>query len=283
MVEASCSMADDSSMIRHDPSMKLQNWTRPFTEVTFPLASGQVAGRERNLSKPSWPPWKSHSCAFNCWGVFPPFHPQPVVHPTEQFLLSSECAFRRARRVAGAVWIAIPMETSRSQNHCSLFSPAILKRYQSHPNFYQTHNETSRLHCPKGAWAWCWLPQCRTQVICRWNFFSILVTVFRGWRKSTMTRWRRLSRATTAPGSWYNSTSSRRKQRILYWILNNMSRSGYPLRFHQMLRLPGKVTLRHSDITNCCACHAKRLLWVTLLTFETSFCAEQQSWPSHVT
>ena len=49
-------------------------------------------------------------------------------------------------------------------------------------------------------------PVSRTQVICRWNFFSILVTVFRGWHKSTMIRWRRLSRAATAPGSWYNST-----------------------------------------------------------------------------
>ena len=49
-------------------------------------------------------------------------------------------------------------------------------------------------------------PVSRTQVTCRWNFFSILVTGFRGWHKSTMIRWRRLSRAATAPGSWYNST-----------------------------------------------------------------------------
>ena len=45
-----------------------------------------------------------------------------------------------------------------------------------------------------------------TQVICLWNFFSVLVTVFCGWHKSTMIRWRHLSRAATAPGSWYNST-----------------------------------------------------------------------------
>ena len=48
----------------------------------------------------------------------------------------------------------------------------------------------------------------RTLVICWKNFFSILVTVFRGWHRSTIIRCRRLSRAATAPGSWYSSTKA---------------------------------------------------------------------------
>ena len=42
-----------------------------------------------------------------------------------------------------------------NKNHCSPFSQAIsgIQVYQSHPNYSQTHNDTSRLHCPKGVWA----------------------------------------------------------------------------------------------------------------------------------
>ena len=83
----------------------------------------------------------------------------------------------------------------------------------------------------------------------------------------------------------------------------NISRSGYLPRFHQMVRLPRKVTLQDhqmlrlprkmthewcpshmkchlqcaeqqdspSNVTKYCACHAKWLSWVMSVTFETSF------------
>ena len=45
-VEAPFTMADDSRMIRpwseHDPSMKLQNWTRPFAELILPPSATKI-------------------------------------------------------------------------------------------------------------------------------------------------------------------------------------------------------------------------------------------------
>ena len=49
----------------------------------------------------------------------------------------------------------------------------------------------------------------------------------------------------------------------------NISRSGYHSKFHQILRLPRKVTL--FNFTKYCACHEKWLSWSILFTHETLF------------
>ena len=155
--------------------------------------------------------------------------------------LSSERVFRRVGCAAGAAavfhgdrtiltdsvladaksicWGVVSLHQG-ARSHCSPFSQARSGRqvYQSHPNYGQIHNGTSRLHCPKGGMGVVLTTLVSvTQEICRWNFCSILVTVFRGWHKSTMMRRRRLNRAATDPGSWYNSTEQ--LYSIIAWYL----------------------------------------------------------------
>ena len=48
----------------------------------------------------------------------------------------------------------------------------------------------------------------------------------------------------------------------------NISRSGYLSKFHQILRLPRKLTLQDHQY---CACHAKWLSWLMSVTHDTSF------------
>ena len=60
-------MADDSTMTRpwseHDPTMKLQNWTRPFAELTFPPSATQFVLKITTFRTPAIYPDFTEYCA----------------------------------------------------------------------------------------------------------------------------------------------------------------------------------------------------------------------------
>ena len=238
--------AADSSMIRpwseHDPTMKLQNWTRPFAELTFPPSATHFVLKITTFRAPA---------------IYPDFTEYCACHKKWRSKITKYCACH-------ATWLSWLMSVTHNtsftmrgatsitlQPHQMLPLPRKMMRIIDCRRIWNViYNARSNRHHPPTS------PNTApaTQNCTPKSKKNLPKTV-----EASFPMRGRFEHDPTMIRTWSDHEIAKLNPSVrrayfsplgnAFCIENyNISRSGYPPRFHRILRLPQKVTLQDHQI-----------------------------------